>query len=54
MLTERQEIQIVKIITKNCTVVQETNTVYDGGYVILDIFKLVDEINEYYKLNKIK
>ena len=53
MINEKQEIQLAKLIIKNCQQVKNTNTMYDGGYVIGDIFELIYDINNYYlKLKK--
>lgn len=51
-MTEKQEVLLVKLILSNCKMVEGTESVYDGGYVILDIFRLIKEIDTFYKINK--
>ena len=54
-MNERKEIKLIKLIMSHCTKVEGTDTIYDGGFVVLDIFHLVSDIDEYYKkINGVK
>ncbi len=50
-MTEKEELELVKFILKNCIRV-EANFFHESGYLILDVPELAQTIDHYYKKKK--